>query len=863
MPRQVLRAVWEPIASIMRRPRGRALLSLALLAPIAIVLVALLALSSAAEAPERIPVALVNLDEGAADASGRGVFAGSELVDDLLDAGELAWVEVDRATAEEGLRTGAFSLALVIPESYSASVASLSSDDPERAVLEVISTESGNPLANGESAAVIKRIQSRLGAELGEDYLLSILGDVHGQAMRISMAADGSVALEDGLSALGEGMSGLSEGLLGSADGASALSQGIGQLSLGLDATATGVEGVSVGLRALSDGTPALAQGASALSEGLGSLSGAAMGIGSGLSSMGSSLSALADKLSLDDGDAAELARIAAGMGSEGAVLLDALGSSSDAAARSGEAASDLEEASASSRTSLDAASAAVDSSAAALDSTDPSSPGALQRAQGASAELTSMHRELGEILALLETGGSPELAIERIALLEARMAALEEDQAMVVDSIDAAARGVDQAAGEVRSARSDLDMQGSVLDGLLAALDDLSAASDDIEGSATALMGYASDASEPIGRAVVNVVSVRAALAGVGEPGQEGHVPGIASGVSSMADAVSALGIQLSNEGAVGLGAAQLASGAVALDAALEPLAHATGSMADGLGALTSALSGIGQGVSGLSQGLTIMADVSAQTSAGARSIAKASQGLGDTMRAAGDELGGLSAGYRDRAPIAASPVGIESTRVGGRASAASPYAPSLLALSLWVAGMLAVALLPRSDARLVLGGRVALSVARTLPPLLLLGLVQVLPIGVAGLLFGGVPDGVAGGYWAVLLVGEACLIVANLALALAVGRAFVPVSLSVLALQLFCAGALLPAPLLPAPLVALGAILPVPIVADGLRSLFVGGGALSAVVTLCAIAALCVALAVGLTAAHRRIRPELLPAR
>ena len=87
-----------------RLGRGRtSILVAAALVPALTAAVLVAALVPALDASSRIPVAVVNLDEGAVDADGRNVQAGSDLVDSLLDSDELAWSEVGASEAEQAL----------------------------------------------------------------------------------------------------------------------------------------------------------------------------------------------------------------------------------------------------------------------------------------------------------------------------------------------------------------------------------------------------------------------------------------------------------------------------------------------------------------------------------------------------------------------------------------------------------------------------------------------------------------------------------------------------------------------------------------------------------------------------------------
>ena len=219
--------------------RGRVALVAALMVPALAVLVLALGVAPALDRTNRIPVAVVNQDTGS---------EGSALVDDLFDTAELAWSAVSERDALAGLEDGAFALALVIPKDYSQQVASVSTDEPEKAVLELVSDGGGNVLATRAGSAVMRQVQARLKARIGEDYLLSVLNDVRGQATRLTVTADGSTMLDQGFQALSSGADTIAAGLDRVSEGAGQLSDGLSQTALGAQAAGTGAQALASGL---------------------------------------------------------------------------------------------------------------------------------------------------------------------------------------------------------------------------------------------------------------------------------------------------------------------------------------------------------------------------------------------------------------------------------------------------------------------------------------------------------------------------------------------------------------------------------------------------------------------------------------
>ena len=210
MIRLLVDAVRDVSARLASR-RFALVLVLALPAVFALVFTA--ATAPALDGQARIPVAVVNLDEGIDGARGSTVNSGAELVDDLMDSSELAWDAVDEDTALAGLADGTYALVLEIPADYSERVASVDGSDPTRAQIRIISTGSENVLATRAGSAALKQVQSRLRANLGEQYMLRVLNSVNGQASTLSLTADGTVMLDSAYDALEQGAGAIAEGL--------------------------------------------------------------------------------------------------------------------------------------------------------------------------------------------------------------------------------------------------------------------------------------------------------------------------------------------------------------------------------------------------------------------------------------------------------------------------------------------------------------------------------------------------------------------------------------------------------------------------------------------------------------------------
>ena len=836
--------------AMLRNRRVRAFALAALAAPVILLAVAAAVAGPALDATERIPVAVVNLDKGATDAKGRSVSDGDDLVDSLQQTGDLAWDVVDEDAADAGIADGTYALALKVPKDYSAKVASLSGDAPEKAVVEIVSDGSGNVLATRAGAATLRQVQSRLKSTLGEDYLLSVLNDVRGQATRLSLTADGSVMLDAGYDALKQGAGAISTGLDQTAAAAGQLTGGLNQIADGVTAAGTGADALAQGITAVQQqAAEPLAQGADVLVSGLDQMATTAQAMGQGMSGIGTALGALQQTLAAANGDLGSLA----GAGTE--------------FAKQGEA---LEAATSSLGQTLTQVQAPMQSlvvigATAAPKMAKASEDAAALQTDISSDEAGSLKTQLQGLestVVALKDARSQMTAQEGADALDQQIAVLEQQVSDLKRQLDvsepeslagrAAAVGtsVSEASASLASAPKDAETLGPLSSSIQtsgkAATDALAAMGQTAAGRQQAIKNVAGA-----------LMGGQAILKGTDPVTGESH--DLAATASALGQGVSALGGQLSGEGAIGQGASGIATGTKALSSALAPMATGAGQLAQGNVALGTALGAVAQGAGGLGQGLTAMASASGQLGTGVDQLKEASGKISETMDKAGETLTDVASAREDRAQVASNPVTFTSTSRHAVDGSAAAAAPAAAAAALWVGALLTSLALPAVDWRAVMLGRGTASVLSHAAMYLLFGLAQALLIGVAALVLGVQVGDVPAAVLLLVLGAAACAAHAQL-IRLACGRAAGAVSLIVLALQLLCAGAILPASFTSGIFTALGSALPLPVLAEALRGALAGSGAglQTAVAALIAwtVAALVLSLLIALR--RRVIRPE-----
>ncbi|QBJ95049.1 YhgE/Pip domain-containing protein [Rhodococcus sp. ABRD24] len=263
----------EPGESSRRAHVIRTILAVVVIAPLAFAAFYMWALWDPGDTVNRMPVAIVNSDVGA-DVDGTRIVAGDEVVDALVESGDVAWKVVSAQEAQDGVDDGSYYFSVVIPESFSADVASAASGSGRKAQLDVVYNDYNSLVATPVGESVIAQVRSAVSESIGEqsvDQVLIGLGDV-GKGM--GEAAAGAQQLSDGT---GEALAGTNELYAGSQELATGLGQaneggielaaGAGELAAGADEAAAGSGELSAGLNQLIGGTDELGAGATQISE--------------------------------------------------------------------------------------------------------------------------------------------------------------------------------------------------------------------------------------------------------------------------------------------------------------------------------------------------------------------------------------------------------------------------------------------------------------------------------------------------------------------------------------------------------------------------------------------------------------------
>ncbi|MFC4775774.1 YhgE/Pip domain-containing protein [Paenibacillus sp. GCM10023252] len=246
-----------------------------------------------------LPVAVVNLDEGA-DFDGKSLQVGKELSETLAEKKDFKWAFVTKEEAQEGLHHNDYYMAIEIPADFSEKVTTLTKEEPTPAEITFLPNEGYNFLAAQIGKTAIDRIKTEVSKNVTEAYTETVFGQVATLADGLGKAsegagkiADGTTKAKDGAQLLEENLSKLAQGTVKLQDGVAKLQSGGDKLVAGSTELSAGTAKLSSGLGQLSDAHNQLLFGVKQLGTGASDLQAGAVKLSGGLEQ----LAAGADKL--------------------------------------------------------------------------------------------------------------------------------------------------------------------------------------------------------------------------------------------------------------------------------------------------------------------------------------------------------------------------------------------------------------------------------------------------------------------------------------------------------------------------------------------------------------------------------------
>ncbi|MGM9927210.1 MAG: YhgE/Pip family protein [Bacillus sp. (in: firmicutes)] len=233
---------------------------------------------------DQVPVAIVNLDEGA-ELEGKTLQIGKELVENLQENNTFNFVVADKEEAYEQLENLEYYMLIEIPSNFSENATTLLNDEPQKLELEYVPNEGYNFLAGQIGETAMEKIKAAVSEQVIYTYSETIFDTVQTMADGFQDASDSADTLYDGLLKINDGTTTLKESLQTLAakqiefkNGVDTVYDGVGQLSSGSQELATG-------LGLLSDAQGQLQDGASEVKSGLDSAASGSAQLSEGINS--------------------------------------------------------------------------------------------------------------------------------------------------------------------------------------------------------------------------------------------------------------------------------------------------------------------------------------------------------------------------------------------------------------------------------------------------------------------------------------------------------------------------------------------------------------------------------------------------
>ncbi|MFL6156048.1 MAG: YhgE/Pip family protein [Marmoricola sp.] len=180
---------------------------------------------------DQVPAALVVLDHGSTDPSGKPLNAGREVADQLLHDSAFDWKEVSAARARDGVRDGRYDFALTIPADFSAALTSSARFTPEQARLTMTTNDANSYLSTTIADTVTTKVRAalsrRVSSAAAQQFLLGF-GEIRGS---LAQAADGARTLQSGITEAGTGADQVASGATRLERGATRLDDGLGTIA--------------------------------------------------------------------------------------------------------------------------------------------------------------------------------------------------------------------------------------------------------------------------------------------------------------------------------------------------------------------------------------------------------------------------------------------------------------------------------------------------------------------------------------------------------------------------------------------------------------------------------------------------------
>ncbi|MDG4656725.1 YhgE/Pip domain-containing protein [Ectobacillus antri] len=237
-----------------------------------------------------LPVAVVNMDEGAAK-DGENLQVGNDLIKELKENDNFKWEFVSEAEAKKGMDDRKYYMTVRIPENFSRNATTLLDTNPEKLELEYIPNESLNFLSSQIGGTAIDKLKQEVANTVSKTYAEKVFADITKVSDGLAQAADGANKLRDGSQTLTDKLNEVKDGVPKLYNGAETITNKLGELKGGATQLYTGSQTLTDKLNEVKDGVPKLYDGAQTITNKLDELKGGAAELYTGSQTLASKLS--------------------------------------------------------------------------------------------------------------------------------------------------------------------------------------------------------------------------------------------------------------------------------------------------------------------------------------------------------------------------------------------------------------------------------------------------------------------------------------------------------------------------------------------------------------------------------------------
>lgn len=221
---------------------------------------------------DKVPVAVVNMDEGAV-INGEDRNLGDEIVDNLKEDASLDFSFTSAEKAKKGVLGNEYYASITIPKDFSSNAATVG-EDTKKLHSKII--YSANQRRNYLAAQILEnampKIKERVNSKIDKQIVETISGRVKEVPEQLGTLDDGLIKLDDGAFKLKKGTAKLSNGANVLAQGLAKLNGNVPVLKNGAGQLNTGAGKLNKGMKKITGNSKALNSGASKVAGGAGEL---------------------------------------------------------------------------------------------------------------------------------------------------------------------------------------------------------------------------------------------------------------------------------------------------------------------------------------------------------------------------------------------------------------------------------------------------------------------------------------------------------------------------------------------------------------------------------------------------------------